>query len=67
MHIARTRRPDTYTDYRRILENTKELRVLHGRRIADIEREDIAAAIRSIHERGVESHAAHVLRVVRSF
>ncbi|UGB26135.1 Arm DNA-binding domain-containing protein [Methylorubrum sp. B1-46] len=67
VHIARTRRPDTYTDYRRILENTKELRVLHGRRIADIEREDIAAAIRTIHERGVESHAAHVLRVVRSF
>ncbi len=67
VHIQRTRRPDTHTDYRRILRNTEELKVFHGRRLADIEREEIAGAIRIIHERGVESHAAHVLRVVRSF
>jgi integrase len=65
-HILRTRRPDTHTDYRRILRNTEELKVFHGRRLADIEREEVAGAIRIIHERGVESHAAHVLRVVRS-
>ncbi|MCE4226686.1 integrase family protein [Methylobacterium sp. C25] len=65
--IQRTRRPDTLTDYRRILRNTKELNVFHGRPLAGIEREEIAGAIRIIHERGVESHAAHVLRVVRSF
>lgn len=66
-HVQRTRRPDTYTDYRRILRNTEELKVFQGRRLADIQREEVAAAIRIIHERGVESHAAHVLQVVRSF
>ncbi|MBY0253640.1 MAG: integrase arm-type DNA-binding domain-containing protein [Methylobacterium organophilum] len=65
--IQRTHRPDTYTDYRRILRNTKELKVFHGRRLAGIEREEVAGVIRIIHERGVETHAAHVLRVVRSF
>ena len=66
-HIARTRRPDTHTDYHRILRNTNELKRFNGRRLAGIERHEIAAAIRAIHDRGVESHAAHVLRVVRSF
>lgn len=65
--IQRTRRPDTHTDYRRILRNTEELKIFRGRRLADIKREEVAGTIRIIHERGVESHAAHVLRVVRSF
>lgn len=61
--VKRTRRPDTYKDYKNILENTPELAVLEGAMVAGMTDVTAEQIYKKIHAR-VEPHSEHVARVM---
>lgn len=62
--VARTRRPATHTDYRKLL-NTPELAAFAGRRVRRITIEDLATVVHAMHATGRERHAEHLASVLR--
>lgn len=64
--VERTNRGDTLRDYRGKLQPA-ELKRFEGRMVAAITRNEMAEAIKAIHDRGKESMAAGVARVVKRF
>ncbi|MDB6165998.1 MAG: hypothetical protein JWQ83_1138 [Lacunisphaera sp.] len=64
--VERTNRGDTLRDYRGKLQPA-ELKRFDGRMVATITRNEMAEAIKAIHDRGKESMAAGVARVVKRF
>ncbi|MBB5758516.1 integrase [Methylorubrum rhodinum] len=62
--VARVRRPDTHTDYRKML-SLPELAVFEGRRVRRITIEDLATIVHAVHASGRERHAEHLASVLR--
>lgn len=62
--VKRTRRPDTWNDYRAML-GLKELAPVAGKKVRRIEREDLAVIVAEIHASGRERHAEHLASVLR--
>jgi hypothetical protein len=62
--VARTRRPATHTDYRKLL-GSPELSAFAGRRVRRITIEDLATAVHAMHASGRERHAEHLASVLR--
>lgn len=62
--VERTNREDTLRDYRGKLQPA-ELKRFDGRMVATITRNEMAEAIKAIHDRGKETMAAGVARVVK--
>ncbi len=62
--VARTRRPATHTDYRKLL-GSPELAVFEGRRVRRVTIDDLASVVHSIHASGRERHAEHLASVLR--
>ncbi|SFU92751.1 hypothetical protein SAMN02799631_03184 [Methylobacterium sp. 174MFSha1.1] len=62
--VKRVRRPDTHTDYRKMLHQP-ELAVFEGRRVKRITIEDLATIVHAIHASGRERHAEHLASVLR--
>ncbi|OHV15841.1 hypothetical protein BK022_16200 [Methylorubrum extorquens] len=62
--VKRVRRPDTHTDYRKML-SVPELAVFEGRRVRRITIEDLATIVHEIHASGRERHAEHLASVLR--
>lgn len=62
--VARVRRPDTHTDYRKML-SMPELAVFSGRRLRRITIEDLAMIVHAVHATGRERHAEHLASVLR--
>lgn len=62
--VARTRRPATHTDYRKLL-GSPELAAFAGRRVRRITIEDLATVVHAMHASGRERHAEHLASVLR--
>ncbi len=62
--VKRTRRPDTWNDYRAML-HVKELAPLAGVKVRRMAREDLAVIVAEIHTSGRERHAEHLASVLR--
>ena len=62
--VKRTRRWDTWNDYRKML-NVTELTFLDGERVCRITRQALAEIILDIHRSGRERHAEHLASVLR--
>jgi len=60
-------RQATRDDYKGTLENTPELKPFVGRKVCDITRGEIMAAIEKVRKRGVKTHHKKVLAVTRRF
>lgn len=62
--VARVRRPDTHTDYRKML-HLPELAIFEGRKVKRIKIEDLATIVYAVHASGRERHAEHLASVLR--
>ena len=62
--VKRTRRPDTWNDYRTMLHQ-KELSVLAGRQVRGITRGELAVIVDRVFTSGRERHAEHLASVLR--
>ncbi|BCM83813.1 site-specific integrase [Methylobacterium indicum] len=62
--VARVRRADTHTDYRKML-HMPELSIFEGKRVRRITIEDLATIVYVVHASGRERHAEHLASVLR--
>ncbi|MET7242938.1 integrase arm-type DNA-binding domain-containing protein [Methylobacterium sp. EM32] len=62
--VKRTRRPDTWNDYRAML-HVEELAPLGGLKVRRITRSELSVIVAEMHESGRERHAEHLASVLR--